>query len=318
MDSSRFIELVSRKLSGTISEKDEEILNSELSNPQSQEEFEYLKRVWETSGRLDLDLKVNLEYSWQEFNEKRTEKKAKEIQLWPWLSGVAASVLLIIGAFLYLFGSDETIYTTGENQTHQIELADGTKILLNQLSSLTVEEDFGKNQRNVSLSGQAFFEVAHDRTKPFVVKSQGSFTEVLGTSFEINGRPELQFVQVNLLEGKVRFSNGNREFDLLPGMTASLDKKSGLIEELTWNENDLAWRTRKLEFDNALMTSVVRDLSEHFEVDIALENPEIGKCRFTGRFKDPKLDEILQVLSVLLDLKVEKTQTQIILKGKGC
>ena len=318
MDSQRFIDLTGQKLAGTISPEDTKSLDQELdTNPEAQEQFEYLKDIWETSGKLGSNINLDLEKSWTEFKELRQKPKAQQVVFWPWVSTVAASILLVVGAFLF-FSIEETRYSTLPNEIKKVNLPDGSMVTLRGASTLTYDEGFFGNRRDVDFTGQAFFEVARDEERAFIIESLGSVTRVLGTSFDLQAYPDLGQVNINVVSGRVEFSNTKKGMVLTKGLSAALDRKTQSIHVKESNINDLSWNTQLLEFDDATMDEVVRDLINHFNIGIILETKTIGNCRFTGKFDQPTLDEIFQALELTLNIKINEVDKQYILAGKGC
>ncbi|MEO8532352.1 MAG: FecR domain-containing protein [Flavobacterium sp.] len=158
----------------------------------------------------------------------------------------------------------------------QIMLADGTKVWLNSGSSLIYPTLFDGSIREVYLTGEAAFDVAHDKTKPFFVKTKECNVRVLGTVFNVSSYPEDATVQTALLEGKVRITYakkgffGNQEIqeDITPGMTATINKdKKELKVEKREVASILSWREGYFTFKSQPLNSILSKLSKYYKIE---------------------------------------------------
>ncbi|WP_432327294.1 FecR family protein [Mucilaginibacter sp. P25] len=131
--------------------------------------------------------------------------------------------------------------TTPQGGQYQFILADGTKVWLNASSSIKYPVVFNGNERRVELTGEAYFEVAHNAKKPFKVISNGQTVEVLGTHFNINAYNDEQAVKTTLLEGSVKVSAGKVSNIIKPGQQARFDH--GLIDVMNVDADEVvAWK----------------------------------------------------------------------------
>jgi ferric-dicitrate binding protein FerR (iron transport regulator) len=217
--------------------------------------------------------------------------------------------------------SHETIFKeSGETMT-QVMLPDGSTVWLNKNSRLAYHDDFNKENRTVILAGEAFFEVIADRQKPFVVQTPQARVKVLGTSFNVNTYAgESKTTEVFVVTGIVNFSNNkgaNEGIDLKAGELAAASNNTVML--LTSDDsNILAWKEKRLIFQKSPLNSVAKNLEAYFKIDIEIMNEDIGRCRFTGSFDQPTLEEIIEALSVSLDLTIVKKDDTYVVDGNGC
>lgn len=181
-----------------------------------------------------------------------------------------------------------------------VRLPDGSKVWLNAASSLKFPADFkGLKNRQVQLSGEAYFEVARNTSQPFIVETPTQQVQVLGTHFNINAYQDEQAVKTTLLEGAVRifFStqlNSNLSKILKPGQMAI--HQNNKIEVLPKDENAIAWTEGKMKFTAVSLPSLMREVSRWYDVTIRYEGP-ISKDRFTASIsRDSNLSELLRIL----------------------
>lgn len=152
---------------------------------------------------------------------------------------------------------------------YKITLPDGSKVWLNAASSLKYPVAFVGNERKVAISGEAYFEIVKDASKPFKVQLNNMEVEVLGTHFNVNGYEDEESVKTTLLEGKVKVMAGSGAKFLAPGQQAQL-KSSGNIAVTSdiSLEEVIAWKEGNFQFENADIKTVMRQLSRWYDVDV--------------------------------------------------
>ncbi|WP_051292731.1 FecR family protein [Olivibacter sitiensis] len=185
-----------------------------------------------------------------------------------------------------------------KGKTFKLTLEDGTKIWVNTASTLSFPSENNANERKVILEdGEAYFEVAKDINRPFVVKASGMDILVLGTSFNVNAYKEDDKVVTTLVEGSVKLSNGVGTTMLKPNQQAVGHKKSNeIIKKEVDIDNILAWQKDYFVFDNQDIRAIMRDVSRWYDVDVSYEGA-ISKKKFGGTFSKAKsIDELLSYL----------------------
>ncbi len=212
------------------------------------------------------------------------------------------------GQFLTLTTTDKPLNKT---------LPDGTKILLNRRSSLRYPVRFTADHRDVTLNGEAFFEVVPDAAWPFRIQARRSTVQVLGTSFTV--RAYDANVSVAVRTGKVRFVNGRSAVLLTQNQQGVyVPSADSIRRSLQLNPNVFAYKTKQLVFDNEPLRDVVRTLNEVYEADVRLENAQLGNCRLTTRFDNAPLEAVVAVTAETLGLRVRREGQRVILDGTGC
>lgn len=195
--------------------------------------------------------------------------------------------------------SKQTSY--GEQKT--VKLPDGTKVRLNYGSKLIFPSEFGHSSREVTLSGEAFFEVKHNPDKPFIITTKDVQTIVLGTSFNINAYSDEDEIQVMVVTGKVRVQNGVdpeklEDVMLLPYEMVSLHKVTGRVVKERYDPSEyLAWKEWKLIFRKATFDEVIDKLEKWYGVEIQIDQDLHIQGRFNGEFHNKSLDYVLKGLS---------------------
>lgn len=195
-----------------------------------------------------------------------------------------------------------------------LKLSDGTKIWLNAETSLKYPVQFVGNQRNVELIGEAYFEVAKDKAKPFNVISGNQTIQVLGTAFNVSSYDDDPQIITTLIEGKVKVNSTgfekNEQF-LLPNQQSIMDKSSGEIIQMDVDPAQvILWKSGKFYFPNQTLGDMMKVLARWYDIDVFYDNETVRNVKFTGSFK--RYDEFKNVKEI-----IEKTnEMKLIIKGR--
>lgn len=190
---------------------------------------------------------------------------------------------------------------------YNIVLADGTKVYLNTVSSIKYPTRFNGDQRMVELEGEAYFEVAKNKDKPFIVKSANQAIEVLGTHFNVHAYNNESVVKTTLLEGSVAVTYKNQKAILKPGQQSNVaDNSNRILIRKVDTEAAIAWKNGRFKFDNADLKSVMKQLERWYGIKVEYRG-DVSDVRFNGgTFMNKNLSEVLKVLELSnIKFKVE-------------
>ncbi|MFB9079168.1 FecR family protein [Flavobacterium procerum] len=206
--------------------------------------------------------------------------------------------------------SDEHSFNTLSTPTggqYNIVLADGTKVFLNAVSSIKYPTQFNGDERVVELEGEAYFEVAKNKEKPFIVKSDNQSIQVLGTKFNVHAYTNEAIVKTTLLEGSVAVTSKGNKALLKPGQQSNISDNSNkiAIREVD-TEAAIAWKNGRFKFDNADLKSVMKQLERWYGIKVEYRG-DVSDVRFNGgTFRNKNLSEVLKVLELSnIKFKVE-------------
>ncbi|MGE7773993.1 FecR family protein [Chitinophaga sp. NPDC101104] len=196
-------------------------------------------------------------------------------------------------------GGSNTLITPRGGQ-YRVRLSDGTKVWLNAASRLEYPVAFSGKERLVSLTGEAYFEVAADVQRPFFVMVDGMKVQVLGTKFNVNAYTEEKQFTTALLEGAVRVTGGGRQVTLRPGQESAFSPNSGSLKQYDGDmESAVAWKNGIITFRNDELSAVMRDLGRWYDVDVAYEPGLDKEIHVTGAMrKQEHLAEALKILEL--------------------
>lgn len=227
---------------------------------------------------------------------------------------VALAVSFSIAKFVLT--PKEITQITSKGEKKEIFLTDGSIVVLNSNSSITYPEEFGKT-RNIKLNGEAYFKVFHDEQRPFVVQTHDVKVRVLGTSFDINSYNHRQ-TKVSVITGKVEVTSPTgKKVHIIKNQQADLRSNSD-FEILKEDSNDgIAWTSNTIILKNTTLAETAKIIENWYNVDITFEDAALNKLTISGKFKDEKLENVLESIAFLKQLKVEYiTKKQILIRRK--
>ena len=172
------------------------------------------------------------------------------------------------------------IVTTPRGRQFSLLLPDGSRVWLNAGSSLRFPTAFAGQERRVELTGEAYFEIAKDKSKPFFVHTDNTETEVLGTSFNISAYHDEDAVDATLIEGRIRTGLPAEQVTLMPGEQARMGAKVEVDHQANV-EQAIAWKNGAFNFENRGLKEVMRQLARWYDLDVVYE-PGVKDFRFGG------------------------------------
>lgn len=237
-------------------------------------------------------------------------------------SVAAVALLCILGWFTYDYlrpDALQTISTLAEVRT--IQLPDGSEVTLNHFSSLTYPERFRQANREVTLNGEAYFEVAKDPRHPFIVQAEAISVQVLGTHFNIEAYRNDPEVKTTLFEGSVAVSDKDHSARIVlrPNESAIYNKvkKSLTLEAFANAPEEIAWRSGKFLFSHLPLQEIARQLSNSFGVDIRINDDTLRNYCLTAQFTHGEsLKQMLDLLQQAGQFDYSQKNNQIIITPK--
>lgn len=267
--------------------------------------------------------KTEISYLWQKTQNKLPSHNSisRIRQLMVWGSKIAAVLILplIISVFwLYQKNTDiQTAYNQMAQYNHEnpvrvkapkgglvnLELPDGSKVWLNADSEIEYPASFRGEQREVSISGEAFFEIEKSEA-PFIVNNPGPQIKVYGTQFNVSAYTNEPNVTVALAEGKVALDVNGEEVFLRPGEVSKFDKENRELSISQTNiDQFISWREGKLIFRDATMASIIRTLERRYNATIEVRDKEVANYKYNAIIQGETFEQILDLLSRTAPIK---------------
>ncbi len=322
-------EILALYLAGEANEEQKKQVETWLAeNPTHQKELESLKKIWQEPILYPQKKQFDSQTAFQRL-DARIEKeglKPKKIlfkpQSWRFALPIAASIALIFSVWAIFFNIQDNIRyeqeITQQAQKSLITLEDGTKVWLNEQARLRYPEKFTLNTREVYLEGEAFFEVAHNPQKPFIIHTPKADVQVLGTSFLV--KAENDQTETLVATGKVAVKSENQQeaIILTPKQKAVVNVEKVQKQENVKVEESIAWKKEVLLMKNEAMEPIIEKLEKYYRVKIEVLEPSIFNCKLTGDFNNLDLEESLQIIRLALGIEYKLGKNKIELYGKGC
>ena len=318
--------IITRKISGEVTADEQQILDNWLAEGiENEQYFQNLKKIYsQASASKDETIPaIDINQEWQQFKNNVIAGKKASKRIPEWLR-IAASIVLIttLGYFIWDGATlSNELNIVAQESGEVVTLPDNSIITLNKGAEITYPRKFSKKNRTIELTGEAFFEVTRNESKPFIINLGLSNVEVLGTSFNINAVENNDKIEVVVNTGKVRFetTTGDESVILTKGEKGTLMKNMNMISKVDNNDiNFMAWKTRQLVFNDVELDVVIQTVNKLYDSQITFST-DVGKnCKVTVSFDNQSIDAILSVLELTLDLEYKKTGDIIEVVKTGC
>jgi len=298
----------------------------------SKQDKELLEKIAPHYGLKQFDVNV----AWKNVHSRifqlqnktvQLKKHRKEVFKKVYKYAAVLVVALLLGSIAYYFGAlnhHAKIYTEIVSTPNQVireyVLPDGSKVALNSRSKLTFPKNFKGDIREISIEGEAFFDVARNPEKPFVINAGNAQVKVLGTSFNVCAYPDNKKVEVIVKTGKVQFSNKENKTSkkqttvLIPGEKGTLlAEKRTLKKSVNADPNYLSWKTHELVFNKIPLKEVIRCLEKTYHIKIELSNPTLENLLYEGHFSHKPIEFVLDVIRLTYNLKLTGSDKHFVL-----
>lgn len=301
-------ECLSKNLTGDASDPEKEELESWLAL--SVRNRKLYKQLIELEQKKDIFLsiqKLDLEQALQKV--KRSNDKIRVFS-YRKLAKIAAILIFVLGlSFLlrHALINPEITVKTREGERKEVLLADMSKVSVNENSVFVYPEKFKGKARKVRLVGEAYFIVNHDEKKPFSVATDEAYVKVLGTEFNMNNRHDAEEISVWVTRGSVQFGiykSATESIVLKKGDAGKYDKAKQLLHyEHNPDFNDIAWKTKHLEFEHETLEKVSRKLEEVYFIEFEIEEG-LKSRKISATYDDQPLEMLLPILEATLNVKI--------------
>ena len=273
----------------------------------------------EAAKLIDQAASVDVDKAYHTVSNKINQEN-KSINIFTVLTRIAAVLTLPLLAFtiwsLFLQETEKESVELAQNEItwqeihspvgmrSHVVLPDGTNLWLNAGSHLRYGIPFTRDNREVELTGEAFFDVVKNEQSPFVVKTSSAEVEVLGTQFNVNAWNEKEQIQVALKEGKVKFlfvtdEKTKKYCELQPNDLLEFDKTEKTVTRKNTNiEKYIAWHQNIMILDDTPMTELARLLEQWYGVKVVIADEEIKRYKFTTTFDNEPLHRVLELLEI--------------------
>jgi ferric-dicitrate binding protein FerR (iron transport regulator) len=289
-----------------------------------------LNNFLEEEKRYIEDLKkIDLDKNWNRFNRTLTEKSSR-LRVFPFSykyrvlirTAAAAILLLLVATTLYFttyLPTQHIIQARAEPGHTDIRLSDGTDISLKEGAVLYYPEKLKRRTREVTLSGEAFFDVRQAEKSPFIVYVGEMTVRVIGTSFNIR-QDAGGSIEVSVIDGEVNFFESGKVDEgirITAGQRGIYNSEKRILNtEKSDSENFLFWKTGILEYKDTPLSEVIKELEYHFDQKIIVKDPDFLQNRWNSVHQGQPLNEILEELCLYFDLECFASNDTILVQRK--
>ena len=332
MEHQDYITLIIKHLSNDILADEQRLLDEWLSAaPENRQMAAEFRQAWEAAPESDAnplipDIDASFGRLMNRINKQQTP--APVVRLWPRYAARAAATaaLLVSGWWTFQqFGNHEAAMitvTTGDLPKKDVALPDGSIVLLRQGSILQYPTDYSATNRQVTLSGEAYFDVKHDPDHHFWVNMPNNEKiEVLGTSFFLKPTDSTTLVMVK--DGKVRFQpkpGPGNDIQVASHQYAVYNPNAGkLSTHSTTTFNAFAWYQDGLAFESTPVSQVLKDIESYYGVQLKMENTQMLSCTYSSSVVKGTVDDVLAALAEVFSFKViNPSPNSYVLEGGTC
>lgn len=294
------------------------------------------QEVWMATFNSDASDRFNSDEAYKRFVQRTEQtttlqkpiKKVRTLRTF-WYSAAVVALLICVSSISYWQGAEKVktrftdmVVEAPLGSTTKIYLPDSTLVWLNAGSKIIYSQGFGVNEREITLSGEGYFEVTKNEKLTFAVKTDELTVTVLGTKFNFSNYPDDEEATVSLVEGKVLATNNikeNSKANLLPNQRVSLNKRTGEMQVFkAESKRTTEWTGGNLFFDEELLTDIIKELERNYDVSITLADDSLKTFRFYGSFikRECRIEDILDMLESTGKIKYKIEDKQIELSAK--
>jgi transmembrane sensor len=316
----RFTDKEWEELASTLS--DEKTENRDLLNRFKAEDQNNSGKIWKDLKNMNNQEEIDVDRAWNSLNSRLIKDSHNLIESPVRISlfrttffriAAAALLLLSVGTAAVfisnagILNKKSTVVALIDQKNVLISLPDGSKVYLNRDSKLTYRKNFGKHRRDVTLSGEAFFEIAPDASKPFIIDAGNAKVKVVGTSFNVITNNSESAVEVFVKTGKVMVSDnsGSQTIQLDPGFVGTMNSKTS-EKKVNSDLNYLSWRTNYLDYSGQKLSIVFNDLKRVYNMDIIADDPSILENTWVSPIDNLTQETIIRLICTSFNLGYTK------------
>lgn len=361
MSQEKFWVLLSKKLSGEASLAElKELENLILEHPEWQYAIQNLEDLWkhqppkedmqaEDAYMLHLHRMTEMNISFGDASTEQLPVIGKS-RSGKWYWAAAAVIVFVIGLFAFgkIFNkstesSVAAIREVNEISTRQgskskVQLPDGSVVWLNAGSKLTYNKEYGQQLREVTLTGEGYFDVMKMKEKPFIIHTSNINIKVLGTAFNVKAYPEDRQTETSLIRGSIEVTIKNRPNDkiiLSPNEKLIVENELFIKKEAEKSDNkyiqpaisinklkhspvdsavaETQWIDNKLVFDDESFADLAVRMERWYDIEIEINDPSLLQKRMTGNFEKETIEQAIEALKLMMPFKHEQTGNKIII-----
>lgn len=319
---------ITKKLSGEISSEENEALSKwRKDDPQNENVFRDMEESWLLVRKSSSWVIPDTETIWEKIRVKieKPVLKTYSRSILIRVASIAAVVTFVLGLsipFIFSQKNSEDLdampisIKLPKGQKSELILPDGTSVWLNSGSTLTYYTNYNKDNRNIKLEGEAFFDVAKNKDLKFNVFAGDIKVKVLGTAFNVNAYSDNENINVSLLRGEVSLYSNTKETLIRPNQKVIFDKKTLHCTLVNCDaENESIWRLGRLKIEGATIDEIIKKMERWYGVDIQLQGKKINEL-YWFTIKTESLTEMLELINKITPIQYSIKGEEVIIRYK--
>jgi ferric-dicitrate binding protein FerR (iron transport regulator) len=328
-------ELLAKKLAGEATPTELRQVDEWLAeSPDHPALYEQMAVLWQQTAPVPLrtlsDQDAAFDRLLRRIDQPLVKAPRRSLRLATWVGAASIILVVALGWWLYPLGVSAPVLAqqvTPKGARSEVRLPDGSIVWLNADSRLEYPRAFDGNTREVTLVGEAFFDVVKNPSKPFIIKLQTGTIRVLGTSFNVKAYPGDSIVETTVVTGKVAFipnpttrqTQASDTLFVLPNHKVVQDLQAKIVlDKPTVAALNHAWMQDKLVFMDTPLSEVARTLERRYGIAVVLEREALSRCPLTATFEGQSLKEVMELIAMTKQFDYQLANNQFIIKGKGC
>lgn len=328
------LELIARYLANEMDENERANFEIDIAlDPENTRLIDEMKREWTMIKRRKNSQEVNVEDAWNKLNSRLEAENLRPASSTV-QRGVGSRSLLVyaavlvgfavIGATFLWFGNSEKIpqmvNVINEQKQGTIvkTLADGSIVYVGKQSNFGYPIKFSQNERKVELEGLAYFDIARNPAKPFIIETKDAYVQVLGTAFNVRSFRAKEF-ELIVERGKVRVtlkSDPSVSQVVVAGERLVINRSS--LQKSQWTDDgSLAWRLGKMQFKDETLQNIIKVINRNYKSNITIADAQTASRRLTVTFDESSLSTITELICITLNLQCTKSGESLVLASSN-
>jgi len=326
----QYDETLAKYLSGEMSEVEFRAFENEIAvSEENKTSIEKMKKQWSAMKGYKEPKSPDTQNAWNKLHARLGEEKLIPTQmieakrsLVPGFIKVAAAILILVaaGAVIYLQTNPKpsielvSVDTGNEANTLIKTLTDGSVIYIAQNSLFSFPKEFKSDTRNVELKGEAFFDIASNPEKPFIIETDEALIEVLGTAFNVKTQNGSGFeLIVDRGKVKVTLKNDPSHSQLVVAGEKINEVRNSLVKTKQFDGQSNLWYKQRMHFKDESLQNIISVLNRNFNTTFAVAEKETGNRKLTVTFNNETAETMTQLICVTLNLKSQNINGSVVL-----
>lgn len=321
-------ELIAKHLAEETSAAEKDFINNWLSRSETNRiYYSEMRKVYAAAEEKTVQQKININTAWETFSKKIQEPEVKKTvikKLTLAFYSKAAIFIVVLGLGYFIYSKLHTeerliVFSSSTSTTRNNTLPDKSFVSLYPGSSITYSSSFNKSNRELNLTGEAYFQVEHNDELPFIINTGAVFIKDVGTAFTVKAFPSDSVVTVHVTDGEVIFySAQNAGITLVKNETGIYNLHSEVFRKSNSHLRAVSDVNQTLSFENTSLRFVIDTLNKVYHEHIILSCEKLESLELTAAFKEKTAMPIVETIAETFGLSVTRTNGTVLLNGRAC